>query len=316
MKVVVNTLDDSEYVLESLIEINFTQTADAACDCFWTVFKSDDIKGEIVTIRVFDNDKLIFNGYCDTQKISEDENGAEVFFYARSTASLLVDNEAMPFTYNKPTANQLCFTFAEPLGFHSDLPEIVTNQKYEIAKGASCYGAISRFVVLTTGKQIYITPQNSIRLYEKSKDIKSLGKYKILSAKAVINRSEPLSQICFKRAAASVGYKLHTVAEIKNDFKLCERKQYVNLSSLEQWQREYAVLQKLRNSYKDYKILELTVSGYVGEELYQRFSYSSKIGDFNDYILVEKKYTADKNGSVTRLILKKEIDVKEITYVD
>ncbi|MDE6470247.1 MAG: hypothetical protein K2L19_04420 [Eubacterium sp.] len=316
MKIVVNTVDDREYVLENLTEINFTQTADAACDCFWAAFKSDDMKGEIITVSVFDNDKLIFKGYCDTQRIREDKNGAEVFFYARSTASLLVDNEAMPFTYNKPTANQLCFTFAEPLGFHSDLPEIVTEQKYEIAKGTSCYGAISRFVALTTGKQIYVTPQNSIRLFEKSKNIKSLGGYKILSAKAVINRSEPLSQICFKRVASSAGYRLHTAAQRQKDFKLSERKQYVNLSSLEQWQREYAVLQKLKNSYKDYKVLELTVSGYVKDELYQRFSYSSKIGDFDDYILVEKKYTADKNGRVTRLILKKEIDVKEITYVD
>ena len=316
MKIEIHTVDDSEYVIENAVEINFTQSADAACDCFWAVFKTDKTVGEIVSVRVFDDDKLIFNGYCDTQRISENKNGVEVFFYTRSTASLLVDNEAMPFTYNKPTAKQLCFTFAEPFGFQSDLPELMTEQKYEIAKGTSCYGAVSRFVELTTGKQIYVTPQNRIGLYEKSEKIKSLGGYKILSIRAVINRSEPLSQICFKREASSSGYRLHTAAQSRKDFKLCERMQFVNLSSLEQWQREYSVLQKLKNSYKDYKVLELTVSGYVKDELYQRFSYSSKIGDFEDYILIEKKYTVDKNGSMTRLILKKEIDVKEITYVD
>lgn len=316
MKITVQTVDDKEYELKNITELNFTQTAEAACDCFSAVFKSDMPIGEIVTVQVSDNNLLVFNGYCDTQRISEDRDGFEIYFYARSSAALLVDNEAEPFTYNKPTAKQLCFTFAELFGFTCDLPEITIEQKYEVAKGTTCYGAINRFVELTTGEQIYVTPHNSIRLREKGKDAKNFGTYKILSARAITNRSEPLSQICFKRASSSLGYRLHTVARIQDDFKLCDRKQYVNLSSLEQWQREYAVLQKLKDSYKDYKILELAISGYVQEELYQRFSYLSKIGDFEDYLLTEKKYTVDKNGSVTRLILKKEIDVKEITYVD
>lgn len=316
MRIDVETVDGRVYETENITELNFTQTAEAACDCFSAVFKSDIPVGEIMTVRVSEGNRLVFDGYCDTQRISEDKEGFEVYFYARSSAALLIDNEAEPFTYNKPSAKQLCFTFAQPFGFTCDLPEILIEQKYEVAKGTSCYGAISRFVELTAGEQIYVTPQKSIRLREKSNNVKDFGRYKILSAKAVINRSEPLSRICFKRAYSAVGYRLHTEAKVRHDFKLCERKQYVNLSSLEQWQREYAVLQKLKNSYKDYKILELTVEGYVEESLYQRFSYFSAIGDFDDYILTEKKYTTGKNGSVTRLTLKKEIDVKEITYVD
>lgn len=316
MKIEIETVDGEKYEPENIAELNFTQTAEAACDCFSAVFKSDIPVGEIVTVHVFDEDKLVFSGYCDTQRMSKNKDGFQVYFYARSYASILVDNEAEPYTYNKPSARQLCFTFAEPFGFTCDLPEIAIEQKYEVAKGISCYGAISRFVELTAGKQIYVTPQNSIRLREKSRDIKEFGRYKILSAKSVVNRSEPLSQICFKRASSSAGYRLHTAAAAQTDFKLCERKQYVNLSSLEQWQREYAVVQRLKNSYKNYKILEITVSGYVKENLYQRFSYSSEIGNFEDYILTEKKYTVDKNGGNTRLTLKKEFDVKEITYVD
>lgn len=316
MRIEMKTIDGSVYVPENITELNFTQTAEAACDCFSIVFKSREPIGEITTVQVFDEDTLVFNGYCDMQRISEDKDGFEIYFYARSGSSILLDNEAEPFTYNKPSARQLCFTFAEPFGFICDLPEIAIEHKYEVAKGTSCYGAISRFVELTTGALIYVTPQNSIRLREKSEDVKDLSRYKILSAKAVINRSEPLSQICFKGAASSAGYRLHTAAKVQSDYKLCERKQYVNLFSLEPWQREYAVLQRLKNSYKDYKVLELTVAGYVKDELYQRFSYFSAIGDFADYILTEKKYTADKNGTVTRLILKKDVDVKEITYVD
>lgn len=316
MKITVNTIDDREYILENLIELNFTQTAGVACDCFSAVFKSKTPIGEIVTVKVWENDVLVFNGYCDNQKITEDKNGFEIYFYARSTASLLVDNEAQPFTYNKPTANQLCFTFAKPLGFECELPNIKSDNKYEVTKGTSCFGAVSQFVSLTNGGEIYVTPQNSIKLYEKSTDIKALNSYRILSACSVINRSEPLSEILFKRTSSSAGYNLHTKAQVNEELRLNERKQYVNLTSLPQWQREYAVFERLKSSFESYKTLEITVAGYASDKLYQRFSYSSKIGDFEDYILVDKKYTSDKKGKLTRLTLKKEIDLKEITYVD
>ena len=316
MKIVVNTIDDRKYTIENLLELNFTQTVGVACDCFSAAFKSNTAIGEIVTVKVYEKDVLMFNGYCDNQKISEDKNGFEIYFYARSTASLLVDNEAQPFTYNKPTANQLCFTFAKPLGFECELPSIKSDEKYEVTKGTSCFGAISRFVSLTNGGQIYVTPQNSIKLYEKSSDIKSLNSYRILSACAVINRSEPLSEILFKRTSSSLGYKLHTKAQVNEALKLNERRQYINLTSLPQWQREYAVYERLKASFENYKTLEVTVAGYASDNLYQRFSYSSKTGEFEDYILTEKKYTSDKTGQQTRLTLKKEIDIKEITYVD
>lgn len=109
---------------------------------------------------------------------------------------------------------------------------------------------------------------------------------------------------------------MHTCSGIQNDIKLSERKQYINLCSLPQWQREYTVVKKLKTSYNDYKVLEVIVSGYAADRIYQRFSYLSSMGNYSDYLLTEKKYIYDKNSERTRLVLKKDIDIKEITYVD
>lgn len=316
MKITVEVLNGGEYELENILEFNFTQSAGVACDSLSVCFIDDTFQGEITCVKAYDGGRLIFNGYCDNQKIRENDTGFEVYCYARSSASLLVDNEAEPFTYNSPTARQLWFTFAKDFGFSCGLPDIKSSEKYEITKGTSCYGAISRFVSLAAGGQIYVTPENRIALLEKSADVKNLNTYNILSAQAVINRSEPLSEICFKKDAASVGYKLHTKAQVHSDLMLNERRQYVNLSSLPQWQREYAVLENLKGSYEDYRILEITVSGYAADNLYQRFDYSSVLGIYDDYVLTEKKYICDETGEYTKLILKKEIDLKEITYVD
>ncbi|MGN0522377.1 MAG: hypothetical protein ACI4IQ_07050 [Eubacterium sp.] len=314
MKINIKTVDSKQYSIDKPVQIAFIRTAGAACDALSVRFKSDAFISEIVNVTAYNGDKLIFNGYCDNQRITQNDDGIEVYFYARSSACLLVDSQAQPFTYNRPTAKQLCLCFADKFGFECCLPEIHSKDKYEVAKGVSCYGAINNFVSLITGSNVYVTPDNRLKLLSQSVNVKSLNDYKIVSASAITNRSEPISEISYKREASS-GYILHTSSCLSKELGI-SREQFVNLTSLPQWQRDYTVLKRLKDSFGDYKVLELTVSGYVEDELYQRFNYISAGGKYEDYVLTEKKYTFDKNGRFTRLTLKKILDIKEITYVD
>lgn len=316
MRICVTTITGREYDLSNITELCLTSTARVACDSLAVNFMCCDGAEEIVTVKAFDGETCLFNGLCDMQKNKITDEGFNVYIYARSTAALLVDNEAEPFTYNRPTAKQLWFTFAKPFGFKWDLPDIQCGDKYEVTMGTSCYGAISHFVSTAADRQIYITADNHIRLLEESTDIKSLNAYNVLSVQYVINRSEPLTEICFKKDISSSGYKMHTKAKAADCLMLSRRKHYVNLMSLAPWQRAYTIAQKLKASYENYETLEAVVSGYVREELYQRFSFSLRLGNDNDYLLSEKRYVVDKNGERTRLILKKKFDIKEITYVD
>lgn len=307
-------INGSEFTAEDVIEFNFTQSADAACDSFWARF-CRGYDSEISKVRVYENGALIFNGLCDRQQITENESGVETYFYARSGASVLVDNEAQPFTYVCPTAKQLFFSNISSFGFTSSLPEIQSSDKYEVTKGTSCYGALSKFVALQSGGRIAVTPGNDIFLLKKSDGIKSLNTYKILSAVHTVNRCDPYSQIIFKRSSSDTEYSLHTKAGISDRLGI-NRVMYINLSLLPQWQRENTVLKKLRESYDDYMTLQVTVSGYVDEALMQRFSYHSSIISCDDYVLSEKRYIRNKEGELTYLVLKKINDIKEITYVD
>ncbi len=72
----------------------------------------------------------------------------------------------------------------------------------------------------------------------------------------------------------------------------------------------------LKDSFKDYKRLEIKLKGFIDSELFQRFSYSGTLGDFDDYLLFEKLYSIDKNGEQTKLVLRKNIDIEEVNYVD
>lgn len=315
MKVEVETIDGKILTLSDIRELCFTQTVNVACDSLWLIFFSKTVKGEIVYVRVFDNEDLIFNGICDCQKNIFNENGCEIRLYARSTASLLVDNEAEPYTYEKPSARQLCFSIAEKYGFSAQLENIFSDMKYEVVKGTSCFGAISHFVSLLTGQKIEITPKNEIKLLKISENIKRLNSFNIISLSHTINRSEPYSQILFKKNFSESGYNMHTESLLSKRLGI-DRKIYINLSSLPQWQRQNTVLQKLKDSYESYKVLEAVISGYVGDSLLQRFSYYGEAENYEDYAITERKYIYDKNGERTRLVLKKMIDIGEITYVD
>lgn len=315
MKISIFTVSGKEYSNLDLTEINFTQTAGVPCDSLSFCFKSNDFIDEINQVKAFDADSLIFNGYCDCQKRSLTENGFENYIYARSSACILVDNEALPFTYNCPTAKQLWYSLAKDKGFENRLPDVTGSDKYEVSKGTSCFGAIRQFVELKTGRVMFVSPDNELRCFEKSESIKELNAYKILSSVSTVNRSEPISRLCVKKSSNDTDYSLNIYAQVSEEIAI-NRTQYLNLQALPQWQREYSAQNKLKSFYDDYKTLEVKVSGFVRDSLYQRFNYSMKNEKYDDYILTEKKYTLDKNGEITRLLLKKEIDIKEITYVD
>lgn len=315
MNITVFTVDGKQYSNLDLCEINFSQACSVACDSLYFYFKSDEFIEEIDRVVAYNGDSLVFNGYCDCQKRYDTKNGYENYIYARSCASRLVDNEALPFTYNCPTATQLWYTLARDRGFKNGLPQVSSSDKYEITKGTSCFGAIRNFVELKTGKIMYVSPEKELKCFEPSDSVKSLNDYKVLSCVSIINRSEPLSRICIKKTADDTSYSFGMKAQLSDALKI-DRAQYINLQALPQWQKETSVQNRLKASWDSYKVLEIKVSGFVEDRLFQRFSYASRGAVYDDYILTEKRYTASKNAEVTRLTLKKQMDVKEISYVD
>ena len=244
----------------------------------------------------YKDDELIFNGYCDCQKSAVDEKGFQTYIYARSSACLLVDNDAFAYTYNCPSALSLFQAYAKDLGFKFKLPNVYTLKKYEVTSGASLFGAINSLVSMISGNGIRINASNEIIMLEPSKDILNLNSYPILSVKSIINRSEPISAVHYKKEFSS-NYDCHTYSKSAKDLGF-SRNRYVNLISLASWQRNYKISKMIKDSFKNYKCLEITINGYCSSELYQRFNYESLIGKFDDwkkYILMIK--TA-KNASL------------------
>ncbi len=313
MRIVIKTIDEVSKELEGVSQLTFGDDADAACSYISVSFTDKENLGEVDSVKVYDGDKLIFNGFCDLMKKTSLEDKNRYYIYARSSASLLLDNEAKPFTYFNPTASFLFSIYAKELGFTDKLPDISCDALYEVQKGSSCFGAVNNFVNLFTGSRIYVNPENEIMLLAEGESA-DINDFRVLEATEVINRSEPISSVVYKRDSAEHDYSVNAYAGISDELKI-NRKRYINLGSLPKLQRDFTVMRNLEKSYEKYKTLELLVDGYADIALFTGIKYPSDQNN-KEYILYEKKYTSDGRGSRTKLLFREKIDIKEITYVD
>lgn len=94
MKIVLVTTLGKEIIPSGIVSAVLTQTAEVACDSLSIKIIGGKSLDEIERVYAYKNNKLIFNGYCDCQRTIADERGFETYIYARSSACLLVDNDA------------------------------------------------------------------------------------------------------------------------------------------------------------------------------------------------------------------------------
>lgn len=305
-------LDGVKQRVINIISYELSRDIDAACDGLRLSFCSDNTLNEIQRIEAYCSNDLIFNGLCDTQRESAGEAGVECFVYARSTACILVDNEAMPFIYNSPSTTALFKLNAEDFGFENRLDLLCCNEEYQVSKGTSCFAAINNFVNGLTGKSIIVNAKNQLILPQQDNETCLDGC--IISEKRIINRGDALSRLDY-RADNRHGYVYHMKSQFFEDKKINASRK-LNLSSLPKWQRDFVALNRLKSANCSYNTIEAVLDGCRDFALYSRVSYNSEIfGKTEDYFISSCTMICDKNGERTRLVLNKNIDVREISYV-
>lgn len=98
------TPQNEKISVDGVVSYELSKTAQAPADGLRLTFLSDKKLPCINRVLAYDGDELIFNGIADTQRQSVTSTGISCFVYARSTACILLDNEAKPYTYDSPSA--------------------------------------------------------------------------------------------------------------------------------------------------------------------------------------------------------------------
>lgn len=311
---VLKDIDGKEHIATNILSYNLSMDWDAACHGLMLEYISDDAQNEICSLQVFNNGTRIFNGYIDTQREAFDINGNRCFLYARSSACLLTDNEATPFTYISPNSISLFNVNALPLGFSCSLPNLYSNQEYLVSKGVSCFGAINDFVQGISGKRIYVDADDCISLLQGSRSI-ALDSNDVISEKRIINRGDAIARLDYKTDSAN-GFDHHLKSRYLEEKGIKSSKKY-NLSSLPIWQRDSSLHSALASAVRNYYKLELMLDGAVDWSLGDEVTYNSRyFGIIDNLQVMSICYTLDSKGERSTVTLSKNIDLKELNYVD
>lgn len=314
MRFVLTETGGTPHVPERIISYEITSEISAPCDGLRLSFIMPLSLGEISGVKAYDGDRLIFNGFADMQKITLDKNGFVHFIYARSSASLLVDNEAIPREYACPSANALCLCNASEFGFTTDLPDIYSENAYLVSKGRSCFAAINDFVRAVFGSDIYVDPNNVIRVYDGKGTLRNLDDYSVSSASLIINRSEPISEIAYKISSADE-YVYH-FKSVLADERGIRRKRLLNLSSIPEWQRQEAARTSIEKSFSEYKCVEIMIVGECDLSLNDRVRVNLEgIGAVGEFAVFELARIKNKNGEKTVITLKENGKGEVLNYV-
>ena len=299
---------------EKLLSYELVSEVSAACDGLRLRFLLDYSCPEIVRAEAYNGDKKIFNGFVDRQVASVSGEEKSVFIYARSSAAVLVDNEALPSQYHRPSARQLWFHNAREFGFGYALPNLACENDYYVSKGTSCFGAINNFFSMLYGAEIYVDSENVLRCYEKSGALRTLDGCSISKAEYIINRSNPISQIDYK-INSSDKYCYHLKSRRAESGGI-SRRRLINLSALPPWQREAVARQSLEKSLQEMYVLQLEIEGTADFALYDRVLVNIKgLCENAELLVYETVISKGTGGEKTAVKLRSEQDGGLINYV-
>ncbi len=310
---VLYNLNEEKIIPHNIMSYELSRDTDAPCDGLRITFACDSPLDEIYRVEVLNNDEVIFNGYADTQREQMNDEGGTAFIYARSSACVLVDNEAEPRSYYKPSLLSLFEIYAKELGFESELEDISCSADYLITKGTSCYDAINNFAVGVLGKNIMVDVNNKLVIPDDELS-SAVNPKDVISEKKIINRGSAVSVVDYK-INSDLEYNYHLKSRFMERQKI-NRKRKINISALPLWQQELTLKNIMNRACDSYNCIEIVLEGSHMIPLFSRIQYDSRYqGVTGDYYLSSCKIIFDSNGERTKLVLSKKTDAEVITYV-
>ncbi len=297
----------------SLLSYEFNREDGVPCDSLLLQISEDTPLPEIKAVQAYYEDTMVFNGTCDLQRESIDTNGRHTLLYARSSAALLTDNEALPRTYTNPTAHTLFLLNAHGFGFQSALPQLHCEADYMVMKGSSCFQAIDSFVFVLTNRHIAVSPDNQLYIPQ-GEHCLCLPETVLLSECKITDRGSALSSIDYK-AKGDKGYAHHIVSRYMESRGI-RRSKAVSLSTLPYWQQNAALAGQLKTAANRYQQLEIKLSGCHFPSLFDTVSYRSEYAlPLEKYRITAITVSGSGNSETTVIRLSGQTDLKEITYV-
>ena len=304
---VATDISGREIILPKALSAVLSMDEDVPADALYAVFPYTKLR-ELKAISVYENSKLFFVGTVDEEERVVDPAGEYLRMSARSPAAYLLDNEAVPESYNHPSARMIYERHAKPYGIAlGDGDDETYFGELDVTKGESRWSAIRSFCNACYSRAPRVSADGV--LYMKGVRSKGrvvfggdVGEFRYTKLTESVKRCEELSRVRVKLSAAD-GY-IHTVDDPDAIARGIVRERCLNAMTTDTPLKCADTM--LENSRKKAYSLTLTCPGILPDILGCEADVRADISDKGGELYVSSlKYRVDSHGESTVAVLKR-----------
>lgn len=318
----VENLNGTIITLNNPLSVKISMDEDAPADSITAQFVIDSdseyykafVNDQLVKIKVYDVDKsrIILNGLIDEQIVSVNDKGIILTVVARSTASLLLDNEAKPQIYNSFNSELLYKRHLKPYGYigFNNTEDRRYIGIFEVGKGVSEWQVIEKFCKEFMIRAPRIKPNNTVDFLNEYKDSGITFSNKdntglfYSSIEENYKRYKLISEV-FVRSFKDGNYD----NRIKDNVSINRgiiRKRYINAVG-DNKSPIFRGTELIKNANYESFELKITYPGGIPIELFDKVTVDDEIiGTISNLIAVSISYTLDKTGEKCKITFRKE----------
>ena len=156
--------DGTRISLGTPVSLFFSREKDAPADLLQARFQRNAALPPLSEVEVTDGTRLWFRGLVDEQNTSLDPSGLQVELVCRSLEAILLDNEALPETLQRPTLPQIEARLLAPFGLKlgAEDPGKTAGPLF-VEKGESCWAVLARFCKTEFGDDPWLDGDGLVR---------------------------------------------------------------------------------------------------------------------------------------------------------
>ena len=292
------------------LSVELKKDEDAPADSLSVSFPYSGEVPPFSQLRMYMDNAAAFDGIVDEQVLSIGASGRTLTLEARSRAALLLDNEALPQQYQRPSLPLLFQRHALPYGFSRAIgPQTVYSGVLSVTKGMSEWAVLSSFCENYLGVAPRITPQGELDATGREKTLAPLlfssrGGIPYLSLE---ERHLPCNRLSEVRVRAQAGgeYAIR-LTDGQAIAQGIQRRRYCNAAPFSSRPASFgeAMLRKAREqSYR----LTISCPGWVDAQIGQACRVDSPLlPDPGDLLVCSVRYRRNASSHTTSITLRKK----------